>query len=125
MKLNLLGIVLLVTGAANAAIMISDGNNPQPPEYNVLLTNGVTGTTVTGTFNEFPGLTASFTSTQNLGEDASGQARVFAVGADLNNITLSLSGGYTFGDVIFALNPPNGNVPNPTYSITANGDSTT
>ena len=125
MKANLLGLVLVVTGASNAAIMIDAGNNPQPPEYNVLLTSGVTGTSVTGTFNAFPGLNAVFTSTQNLEEDASGQAKITAVGADLDNITLSLSGGYTFGDVIFALNPPNGGRPNASYSITANGTSTT
>jgi hypothetical protein len=121
MKANLLGLVLVVAGAANAAIVIDVGNNPQPPEYNVLLTSGVTGTQVTGTFNEFPGLNAVFTSTQTLEENASGQARITAMSADLNNITISLSGGNTFGDLIFALNPPNGNGPNPSYSITANG----
>ena len=122
MKANLLGLVLVVAGAANAAIVIDVGNNPQPPEYNVLLTSGVTGTQVTGTFNEFPGLNAVFTSTQTLEEDASGQARILASGGSLlDNITISLSGGNTFGDLIFALNPPSGNVPNPSYSITANG----
>src|SRR6476646_1526675 len=113
MKTNLLGLVLVVTGAANAAITIDAGNNPQPPEFNVLLTQGETGTTVNGTFNEIPGLNAVFTSTQTLEVPASGQARITAMGADLNNIMISLSGGYTFDDIIFALNPPNGPGPNP------------
>ena len=125
MKTNLLGLLLLVSGAANAAIMIDLGNHPQPPEYNVLLTNGMTGTTVTGSFNQFPGLDAVFTSTQTLEEDASGQARISAMSGDLTNITISLSGGNTFDDIIFALNPPNGGGPNPSYNITANGTSTT
>jgi hypothetical protein len=124
MKFNLLGLALLLSSAASAAIVIDVGNNPQPPEYNVLLTSGVTGTTVTGTFNQFPGLNAVFTSTQTLEEDASGQARISAAGADLDNITISLSGG-TFGDLIFALNAPSGGGPNPSYSITANGTLTT
>jgi hypothetical protein len=125
MKLSLLGLVLGIASVANAAIVIDLGNNPQPPEYNVLLTNGVTGTEVTGTFNAFPGLNAVFTSTQTLEEDASGQARITAMGADLDNITISLSGGNTFGDLIFALNSPTGNGPNPSYNITANGTLTT
>jgi hypothetical protein len=125
MKTNLLGLVLVVTGAANAAIMIDAGNNPQPPEFNVLLTSGVTGTTVNGTFNEFPGLNAVFTSTQTLEENASGQARISATGGNLDNIMISLSGGYTFDDIIFALNPPNGGGPNPSYKISATGTMTT
>src|SRR4051794_14600200 len=125
MKTKLLGLVLVATGAANAAIMIDAGNNPQPPEFNVLLTNGATGTTVNGTFNEFPGLNAVFTSTQTLVEDASGQARISAMGGDLDNITISLSGGNTFDDIIFALNPPSGGPPNASYNITATGTMTT
>jgi hypothetical protein len=125
MKLSLLGLVLGIASVANAAIVIDLGNNPQPPEYNVLLTSGVTGTEVTGTFNAFAGLNAVFTSTQTLEEDASGQARITAMGADLDNITISLSGGNTFGDLIFALNSPSGNGPDPSYNITANGTLTT
>jgi hypothetical protein len=125
MKLSLIGLVLGIASVANAAIVIDLGNNPQPPEYNVLLTSGVTGTEVTGTFNAFAGLNAVFTSTQTLEEDASGQARITAMGADLDNITISLSGGNTFGDLIFALNSPSGNGPDPSYNITANGTLTT
>lgn len=125
MKTNLLGLVLVATGAANAAIIIDAGNNPQPPEFNVLLTKGEMGTTVNGTFNEISGLNAVFTSTQTLEVPASGQARITAMGADLSNIMISLSGGYTFDDIIFALNPPNGGGPNPSYNITATGTMTT
>jgi hypothetical protein len=117
--------MLGLSGALNAAIIISDGNNPQPPEYNVLLNNGDSGLQVEGTFAAFPGLDAVFTSTQMLSAPASGQARVTVLTDDvLTNVTLSLSNGYTFGDVIFALNAPGGPGPNPTYSITANGTST-
>ena len=124
MTSKLVLLVLGLVGAANATIVISAGNNPQPNEENVLLTNGMTGTTVTGTFNNFPGLNAVFTSTQTLVEDASGQARITAGDANLTNIDISLSEG-TFGDLIFALNPPSGNVPNPTFNITATGTATT
>ena len=120
--------LFLACGIVHASIIIQVGNNPQPPEFNVLLTNGMTGTAVTGTFNQVPNVNALFTSTQTLLEDASGQALIeTANGSPLTNINLQLlttaGTGLIFGDVIFALNPPNGNVPNPTFTIRANGTS--
>ncbi len=122
MKTKLLGLVLVATGAANAAIMIDAGNDPQPPEFNVLLTNVGHGTTVNGTFNEFPGLNAVFTSTQTLDRGCQRPGRISAM-SRRSRLTsrFPFQVGNTFDDIIFALNPPNGGAPNASYNITANG----
>jgi hypothetical protein len=60
---------------------------------------------VSGVPNGVSGVTVNFTSTQLLLEPSSGQARVSAEpeGAPLTNVTISLAGGGTFGDLI--INP--------------------
>ena len=123
MKLKLLLVALALGSVANAAILIESGNNPPSPVYNLLFAKGMTGTTVTGTFDDLPGLNGVFTSTQVLVAESNGQARLTAGKQNLISLTLSLAGGYTFGGVVFALNRPNGKVPNPTYTIVATGTS--
>jgi len=72
---------------------------------NILLNSGQTGTLVTGTPNMFPTITVNFSSTQSLLEPSNGQARVGAnpEGTPLTNLTISLAGGLTYGDLI--INP--------------------
>ena len=105
MKFAAAAVVLCVACAsAPAAIIFTLGNNPQQDETNILFSGG-SGTTVTGTPNGFPGVIVDFTSTQDLFAPASGQARVAGnpEGTPVTNLTISLEGGGTYGDLI--LNP--------------------
>jgi hypothetical protein len=69
------------------------------------LNSGGTGTLVTGSLSAFPNVTVDFSSTQNLLEPSSGQARVSAnpEGTPLTNLTISLANAMTYGDLI--INP--------------------
>ena len=104
-KLLLLIAALLIPSFSWATIIFTSGNNPQPGEENVLLNNGTSGSTVSGTTNQ-SGVTINFTSaTQTLSEPSSGQARIEATSggsqvalADISSIT-SATG--LFGDLIF------------------------
>lgn len=121
MTLKILGTLLLGASLSSAAVILLDGNNPSGTEENVLLNQGVAGNLVTGTFNQ-SGAEANFTSTQIITSPANGQARIETENGDqLTNLVISLSGGFTFGDLIFALNPPGGNVGNPFVAISADG----
>jgi hypothetical protein len=96
--------LLLSPFAGNASIIFTPGNNPSN-DVNILLNSGATGTTLIGSPNMFPGIVVDFSSTQSLSEPASGQARVAAnpEGTPLTNLTISLPGGLTYGDLI--INP--------------------
>lgn len=96
--------LLLVATATQATTTFTLGNVPSN-DTNILLNSGMTGTTVTGTANGVTGFTMVFTSTQQLMEPSSGQARVSAnpEGTPLTNLTISLANGATFGDLI--INP--------------------
>ena len=96
--------LLLSSFPGNASIIFTPGNNPSN-DVNILLNSGATGTTLTGSPNMFPGVVVDFSSTQSLSEPASGQARVTAnpEGTPLTNLTISLAGGLTYGDLI--INP--------------------
>ncbi|HEY3440374.1 MAG TPA: PEP-CTERM sorting domain-containing protein [Paludibaculum sp.] len=119
--IQVLGTLLLGASLSSASVILLPGNNPSGTEQNVLLNQGVAGTTVTGTFNVSPAI-ADFDSTQVITSPANGQARIQTNdGSDLTYLIISLQGGYTFGDLIFALNPPNGNVANPFVQIGAVG----
>lgn len=90
-------------GIMNASIIFTLGNHPQPDEVNILLNSGATGSLITGTPNNFPGLTVNFSSTQTLDEPSSGQAEIKVLGgAPLTNLTIALASG-TYGDLI--INP--------------------
>jgi hypothetical protein len=89
----------------HASVIFDLGNHPQPDEVNILLNSGQSGTTVTGTTNQFPNITVDFSSTQSLLAPSSGQARITGnpTGTPLTNMTISLAGGLTYGDLI--INP--------------------
>ena len=118
--IKVLGTVLLGACLSHATIILTPGNNPSGTEQNALLNQGVVGNTITGTFNGSAAI-ADFLSTQSITSPANGQARIEASTGLLTNLTISLEGGYLFGDLIFALNPPQGNTPNPLVTISAVG----
>jgi hypothetical protein len=100
-------LALAVAGTADANIIFTPGNNPQPNEDNILFEDPGTidgpATTITGHVNQsVPSQFVSFTSDENLQPTAGGQADVEAVDGDFQNLTIALMGG-TFGD--FILNP--------------------
>ncbi len=104
-KLLLLIAALLVPSPSWANITFTLGNNPQPGEENVLLNNGTSGSTVSGTTNQ-SGVTTNFTSaTQILSEPSSGQARIEATSGGsqvaLTDISSITSATGPFGDLIF------------------------
>jgi hypothetical protein len=102
-------LVAFVWGACistlQASVIFDLGNHPQPDEVNILLNSGQSGMTVTGTTNQFPNVTVNFSSTQSLLAPSSGQARITGNPEDtpLTNMTISLAGGLTYGDLI--INP--------------------
>jgi hypothetical protein len=103
--LLLIGLALLAPTLSWADVIFTLGNNPQPGEENVLLNNGTTGSTVTGTTNQ-SGLTVNFSSaTQILSEPSSGQARIEATNngsqVSLSDVSFGLTNGGTFTDAIF------------------------
>ena len=104
-KLLLLIAALLVPSLSWANITFTLGNNPQPDEENVLLNNGTSGSTVSGTTNQ-SGVTVNFISaTQILSEPSSGQARIEATSGGsqvaLSDISSITSATGPFGDLIF------------------------
>ena len=104
-KVFLLIAALLVPSLSWANITFTLGNNPQPGEENVLLNNGTSGSTVSGTTNQ-SGVTINFTSaTQILSEPSSGQARIEATSGGsqvaLSDISSIISATGPFGDLIF------------------------
>jgi len=104
-KLLVLIAALLVPSLSWANITFTLGNNPQPGEENVLLNNGTSGSTVSGTTNQ-SGVTINFTSaTQILSEPSSGQARIEATSGGsqvaLSDISSITSATGPFGDLIF------------------------
>ena len=105
LKLLFLIATLLVPSLSWANITFTLGNNPQPDEENVLLNNGTSGSTVSGTTNQ-SGVTVNFISaTQILSEPSSGQARIEATSGGsqvaLSDISSITSATGPFGDLIF------------------------
>jgi VPDSG-CTERM motif len=94
---------LLLPSVSWAGITFTPGNNPQPGEENVLLSNGTTGNTVQGSTNQTH-FAVNFISTQTITEPSSGQARIEATNNGsqiaLTNVAFSIPGG-TFTDTIF------------------------
>ncbi len=113
-------ITLLGASIANATIIYTPGNFPQPNEENILynqpgLLSGP-ALTVTGTTQQ-SGFTISFNSNENLFTPAQGQSRVQAQdgGFALLNFTLP---GATLQDVIFNLNSVNQAAGTATVTVT-------
>jgi len=97
--------LLIGCGLTHAdTIVFSLGNNPSS-DVNILLSSGLTGTTVQGSPSGFPQFAVNFTSSQVLLEPSSGQARVSANPEEipLTNLTISLANGATYGHLI--INP--------------------
>jgi PEP-CTERM motif len=102
---SVLFAVLIACSATTAradSVTFTPGNNPQQDEENILLNSGATGSTVLGLTNQTQVQVAFSSTTDILVEPSSGQARVEAQDALLNNITISVPNG-TFHDII--LNP--------------------
>jgi hypothetical protein len=84
---------------ASATVILTTGNVGGQTE-NVLLSNGTTGTQVTGTVTGAP-FSVLFSSTQTLTEPSSGQARVQASSGALTGVTIALSPGFAYQTLIF------------------------
>jgi hypothetical protein len=98
---------LAASTPSHAAPSFTLGNHPQPDEDNILLNSGATGSLVTGMTN-MGHLVVNFSSTTDtLTEPNSGQARVGAMDGAVNNLTITVPGGY-YTDLI--INPEVGNV---------------
>lgn len=95
-----LALALCCTSNAEATVIFTLGNNPQPDEENILLTPGDTNTSITGTTNS-TGLDVTFTSTQTLVVDQAGTS-ITGDATPLTNISFALSqNGATSTDYIF------------------------
>ncbi|MGQ0634792.1 MAG: PEP-CTERM sorting domain-containing protein [Planctomycetaceae bacterium] len=96
---------LFCCSVAQAEFVFQTGNNPQPDEENILFTSGQTGATVFGQAN-LSGILVAFSSTTDvLVTSSSGQARVEAEDGVLNNISITVPGGFF---IDFIGNPLNG-----------------
>jgi PEP-CTERM motif len=92
------------SGAAQATTIFTLGNHPQVNEENIFLNTGDSGSTVLGLTNT-SNITVSFSSTTDtLSEPSNGQARIEAADQLLNQLAITVPGGF-FTDFIFdALN---------------------
>src|SRR5215471_9387072 len=109
--LSLVAALISSSGwAAQATVIFTPGNNPQPGEENVLLGSQQTGTTITGSTNQ-TGTAVQFTSTQSLTTGGQGQAFLQATSPATTitgAVTFSVP-GLGFTDYIFnpAVTGPN------------------
>jgi hypothetical protein len=115
-------IACSATAARADSVTFTPGNNPQSDEENILLNSGATGTTVFGLTNQTLLQVAFSSTTDMLVEPSSGQARVEALDALVNNITISVPNG-TFHDII--LNPFFGSGTATVTVLTANNQTFT
>jgi hypothetical protein len=93
---------LITLPAAQASVIFTEGNNPQPDEQNILFGSQQTGTTFTGATNQ-SNTPVQFTSTQNLQTGGIGQAFLQPVAPDnviTGTVTFSVP-GFAFKDYIF------------------------
>lgn len=100
--LSLLSLVLCVMCAATSAradVIFQLGNNPQPNEQAVLLTNGMTGVTVFGTTSVTGSLVSFSTVNDILEEFTTGVTGIRAQDNSINTITITVPGN-TFSDFI-------------------------
>ena len=93
----------LLANQSRAGVIFTPGNNPQQPaEENVLLNGALSGASILGTTNQ-SNLNVKFaSSTDTLSAPSNGQARVVAADGLINNLSISVPGGF-FGDLI--INP--------------------
>lgn len=108
-----------LTSAKADSVTFIIGNNPQQNEENILLSSGLSGTTVFGLTNQTNLQVAFSSTTDTLVEPSSGQARIEAQDGVLNNISISVPNG-TFHDII--LNPFFGSGTADVTVVTANNE---
>jgi hypothetical protein len=122
--LSLAGLLTAGIGwAAQATVIFTPGNNPQPGEENILFGSQQTGNTVTGATNQ-SGTAVQFTSTQSLTTGGQGQAFLEATSPATtitSAVTFSVP-GFGFTDYIFnpAVAGPNATGGPATVSAVAN-----
>ena len=109
--------------AAQATVIFTPGNNPQPGEENVLFGSQQTGTTINGSTNQ-TGTAVQFTSTQSLTTGGQGQAFLQATSPATTitgAVTFSVP-GLVFTDYIFnpAVTGPNATGGPATVTAVAN-----
>jgi len=108
MKGMIVGLTLLIalwSSLAQADVIFTLGNHPQPGEENILFNSGQIGTTVTGEAIQSH-ILVDFSSQETLMTTANGQAVAEAQNGVINDITINLAQGQTFstfGDFIFNL----------------------
>jgi hypothetical protein len=101
-------LLVFVAAPCYAGVLFATGNKPQSNEQNILLSGSGSGATVFGTTNQ-SSLKVSFSSTTDvLSEPSNGQARITAADGLINNITISVPGGFF---VALILNPFKGTGP--------------
>jgi hypothetical protein len=109
--------VLLAALPASAQVNLAAGNNPQPNEANVLLQNGSSGATVTGTTNTNPSFDVVFSNEKPSNSfkvnanNNGGQAKIFDIGSTgpsdqdhlIQGFTISIpdTDGFVWNDLIF------------------------
>jgi hypothetical protein len=96
-----LAAVLAATigSAAQAGVVFTPGNNPQPGEENIMFETAQTGMTITGDTDQ-SNTPVQFTSTESLSTQGLGQASITATSGSLTDVTFTVP-GHTFGDYIF------------------------
>lgn len=105
MKRVIVGLAILTVlwcSAAQADVIFTLGNNPQPDEENILFNQNDTGSTVSGVTNSSNMIVNFSSTTDNLIVTAGGQAKVTADDNLINNIRITFPGA-TFQDLI--INP--------------------
>ena len=118
--LSLIAVFALsLTSAKADSVTFIIGNNPQQNEENILLSSGLSGTTVFGLTNQTNLQVAFSSTTDTLVEPSSGQARIEAQDGVVNNISISVPNG-TFHDII--LNPFFGSGTADVTVVTANNE---
>ena len=104
MKKAILGLACALSAVPTyATAVFTEGNNPQPAEQNVLFTTDQTAKLDTGFTNQSNTMVDFSSILDTLMVTAKGQANITSVDGLLNDVTISLAGGVTFGDII--LNP--------------------
>jgi len=105
MKRVIVGLAILTVlwcSAAQADVIFTLGNNPQPDEENILFNKNDTGSTVSGVTNSSNMIVNFSSTTDNLIVTAGGQAKVTADDNLINDIRITFP-GVTFQDLI--INP--------------------
>lgn len=118
---------MFTVSSASAGVVFTEGNNPQNNEENILFSGAGTvagpATTIIGRTNQTRTL-VSFMSTDILNTDGMGQSRISAVDGEFRDLSIFLTNGGTFGDLIFNLNTPNRQTGNALITVNLLGGAT-